>query len=86
VGKDLEFSITAAGEDDVGISFLRSNFKGDYYARFGPSHGCIIVAQGESHSSTVARDFGSDYAFVSPKNGQVYRTWLECKSPATKSH
>lgn len=48
VGKDLEFSIAAVGEPDAGVSFLRSNIKGDFYARFGVQHGCIIVAAGES--------------------------------------
>ena len=77
VGGDLEFSITDAGAADVGISFLRSNIKGDYYARFGPMHGCVIVAQGEATTSSAPVDF----AFVSPKNGKVYRTWPECQAP-----
>jgi hypothetical protein len=47
VGKDLEFSITSVGAPDAGISFLRSNFKrGDYFARFGVAHGCVVVAEG----------------------------------------
>ena len=48
VGRDLEFSITDAGATDVGISFVKSNIAGDYYARFGPQHGCVIVAQGQA--------------------------------------
>lgn len=76
VGRDLEFSIAATGEADAGISFLRSNIKGDYYARFGVMHGCVIVSQGEA----AAQSAPSEYAFVSPKNGRVYRTWQECQS------
>lgn len=76
VGKDLEFSVTSVGKEDAGISFLRSNIKGDYWARFGVMHGCIIVAQGEK---TVRTSSSSDFAFVSPKNGRVYQTWEQCQ-------
>jgi hypothetical protein len=78
IGKDLEISITAAGEEEVGISFLRSNIAGDYYGRFGTMHGCVIVAEGVA---SAQRSKGpSDFAFISPKNGRVYRTWQECKA------
>lgn len=76
VGRDLEFSLAAAGEADAGISFLRSSIKGDYYARFGVLHGCIIVAQGEATTQPAP----IDYAYVSPKNGRVYKSWQECQS------
>lgn len=76
VGKDLEFSVTSVGKEDVGISFLRSNIKGDYWARFGLMHGCIIVVQGEKTARTSS---GSDFAFVSPRSGRVYQTWEECQ-------
>jgi hypothetical protein len=78
VGSDLELSITAAGEADTGVSFLRSNIKGDYFARFGVAHGCVIVAEGGATAKVSAGP--SDYAFISPKNGRVYRTWQECKA------
>ena len=77
VGKDLEFSITSVGREDAGVSFLRSSIKGDYWARFGVLHGCVIVVQGEGTAQTAAR---ADFAFVSPKNGRVYHTWQECQS------
>lgn len=76
VGKDLEFSITAVGEPDAGISFLRSNINGDYFARFGVAHGCIIVAQGQATAQLAT----NDYAFVSPHNGLIYRSWEECRA------
>jgi hypothetical protein len=75
IGKDLEFSITSVGEKDAGISFLRSSIKGDYWARFGVMHGCVIVLQGEAVSQSTALPF----AFVSPKNGRVYKSWEECQ-------
>jgi len=76
IGRDLEFSITDAGATDVGISFIRSNIAGDYYARFGPQHGCVIVAQGQAIASSAPPEF----AFVSPRNGRVYRAWPECQA------
>jgi hypothetical protein len=75
VGKDLEFSIDGVGMPDTGITFVRANHRGDYYASFGLLHGCVIVKHG-IHSEL----FLADYAFVSPKNGKVYGTWQECKT------
>lgn len=75
VGKDLEFSIDGIGMPDTGITFARSDYlKGDYYATFGLRHGCVVVKHGVD-----LRLFGLDFAFVSPKNGKVYKTWEECK-------
>ena len=78
VGKDLEFAIAAVGESDAGISFLRSSIKGDFYARFGIQHGCVIVSAGESAPKNAVPPNG-DFAFVSPKSGKVYRTWQDCQ-------
>jgi hypothetical protein len=77
VGRDLEFSITAVGQSDAGISFIRSNSGGDYYARFGIQHGCVIVAYGERGLKETKTP--SEFAFVSPRNGRVYRAWPECQ-------
>lgn len=75
VGKDLEFSIDGIGMSDTGITFSRTNFpNGDYHAQFGLRHGCVIVKHG-----VESKQFGVDFAFVSPKNGKVYETWEECK-------
>jgi hypothetical protein len=64
------------GAPDAGISFLRSNFKrGDYFARFGVAHGCVVVAEG---MTTPRRSVPTDFAFVSPKTGRTYKTWEEC--------
>lgn len=60
---------------DTGITFARADFpQGDYYAQFGLRHGCVIVKHGPD-----SRLFGLDFAFVSPINGKVYKTWEECK-------
>lgn len=74
VGKDLEFSIDGIGMPDTGVTFVRSNFSGDYYATFGLLHGCIIVKHGKASRLSIL-----DVAFVSPKNGKVYKTWEACK-------
>jgi hypothetical protein len=77
IGRDLEFSITAVGESDAGVSFLRSNITGDFFARTGVQHPCVIVAAGE-RAPAEARTPAGGYAFVSPFTGLVYRTWQAC--------
>lgn len=76
VGKDLEFSIDGIGMPDTGITFIRSKgIEGDYYPAFGLMHGCIIIKHGKGSNL-----FGEDFAFVSPINGKVYKTWEDCKA------
>lgn len=69
VGKSLHIEITGIGSPDTGITFLKSDFYGDYYGKYGMKHGCIII------NSTVSL---FNLAFISPKNGKVYPTWQEC--------
>lgn len=81
VGKGLHFSIDAIGQPDTGITFVKCSMDGDFYATYGLKHGCIIVKRGPK--GITSKDFYGpgtpfDYAFVSPKNGKVYRTWQEC--------
>ncbi|MDO8706692.1 MAG: hypothetical protein Q7J84_17280 [Sulfuricaulis sp.] len=71
VGKNLLIEIAGIGSPDAGIAFLKSDYDGDFYGKYGVLHGCIII------NST--KDLFS-FAFVSPKNGKIYRTWQECKS------
>ena len=78
VGKDLEFSIAGVGEPDAGISFIRSDFAGDFYARMGMQHRCVIVSPGKRAPKTATLGEGY-FAFVSPRTGLVYRTWPECE-------
>ena len=73
VGSGLEFSIGAVGSRVASISFLRSDARADYYARFGVSHGCVIVTPGEASKGAAL-----DFAFVSPRTGKVYRDWRAC--------
>jgi hypothetical protein len=82
VGKDLHFSIDGIGGEWTGIAFMKSDYDGDFYAAFGIRHGCVIVKRGKTNWKNDA-DHGPgspfDYAFVSPKNGKVYRDWIDCK-------
>ena len=82
VGAGLHFTIDGVGEKDAGITFLRSSFDGDFYATFGVYHGCVIVKRGGDaprYGPLVGPGGPSDIAFVSPKNGKVYRSWTDCK-------
>ena len=82
VGTGLRFSLVGIGLPDMGITFWKSSFEGDFYATYGMRHGCIIVKRGKkARSNTALSGPGSisDYAFVSPKNGKVYRGWQECE-------
>ncbi|OFV94622.1 MAG: hypothetical protein A3H28_00485 [Acidobacteria bacterium RIFCSPLOWO2_02_FULL_61_28] len=74
VGRSLHFGIVAPGKPDASIYFYAASFEGDYFAVVGISHGCVIVRPGQR--STQARRL--DLAFVSPRNGKVYRTWEDC--------
>ena len=73
VGKTLHVVIAGIGQPDASITFMKSDFNGDYYASIGVLHGCVIVKRGP-----VGGMF--DFAFISPHNGKVYKGWQECQS------
>lgn len=81
VGADLHLSIDGIGQEDTGVTFMRSNAEGDFYATYGILHGCVVVKRGNKRYSPepVGPDPMSDYAFISPRNGKVYRSWPQCK-------
>lgn len=70
-GRSLLIEIAGIGSPDSGVAFLKSDYQGDYYAKYGVLHGCMIV------NST--KDLGS-FAFISPRNGKIYKTWQDCKT------
>lgn len=83
VGKDLEFLISGIGQPDTGVTFMKSSFEGDFYASFGIQHNCVIVKRGlKGVTSQELSGPGSafDFAFVSLRNGRVYRRWEECQT------
>ena len=74
VGKDLEFSIDAIGTSYTTITFMRVNYSGDYYVKYGLLHGCLVIGHGKNSPL-----FMQDFAFVSPKAGKVYKNWEACQ-------
>ena len=81
VGKDFWLTISGIGMPDTAITFMSSSFEGDFYGTVGVMHGCVIVKPGKIVLDLAAKN-GVDpgFAFISPKNGKVYRTWQECEA------
>jgi hypothetical protein len=77
IGETLHISIDGIGQIDTGITFMKSDFDGDFYATVGVLHGCVIVKHGLKH---IPRQNAFDFAFISPRTGKVYTTWQECGS------
>lgn len=69
IDKYFNMQIAGVGQRDAAVIFYNSDFEGTYYGKFGILHGCAIIAN--SHLII-------DMAFVSPKNGKVYRNWQDC--------
>ena len=72
IGKDLLIWIAGIGSPDTSVTFAKSNFEGDYYATFGMLHHCVVV---KSQGNLL-----QDFAFISPKNGKVYKDWKTCRT------
>ena len=69
IGNDFHMEIAGVGQADAAVIFMKSDFDGSYYGKFGVLHGCAIITKPFSLG---------DMAFVSPKNGKVYKSWKEC--------
>lgn len=81
VGKDLHFTVDGIGGPWTGITFIKSDYEGDFYATYGTGYGCIIVKPGKTNwKNPGCGGPGSafDYAFISLKSGNVYRDWEPC--------
>lgn len=82
LGSGLWISIAGIGLPDTSVTFMKSSFEGDFYATYGIMHGCVIVKRGKKNPLPPAAEgpgSPTDYAFVSPKNGKVYRSWTQCQ-------
>jgi hypothetical protein len=71
-GDFFKISIAAIGTSRAGIHFEKSDSKKPIYASFGISHGCVIVNRFKGIAGS------SEFVFVSPKNGVVYNSWVDC--------
>lgn len=70
---DLSISIKDAGGADIVVGFNHSDVSNEYYAVW--YFGCIVVAPGYRHAANYDHDYG---VYISPINGRVYRTKIEC--------
>lgn len=71
VGSALRFSIAGVGQDDALIQFTRVDSTGGFVAGFAALHGCVVIRPvGDSAAAS---------AFVSPRDGRVYRAWQLCR-------
>lgn len=76
IGDDFWLSITGVGVVDAGVTFMKSDFGGKYYGTYGLQHGCVVVKAKKLDKTTALPDF----AFVSPRNGKIYKNWQDCKA------
>ena len=79
IGSSLVHSIAAAGESDAGVSFLRADLTGDFYASMAIQHRCGIVSGGMKVPE-AAKAFDEYFASISPWTGLAYRTWEACEA------
>jgi hypothetical protein len=77
VGRDLEFELRRVGEPDVVVRLVRSSGDGDYYADGAMIERCVWVHHGERGREAGGSEFY--FAFVSARNGFVYRSLRECR-------
>ena len=75
VAQALRFSIAGVGEEGALISFSKVDSTAGYVAGFSSFHGCVVVRP------AAAGDTSAALAFVSPRDGRVYRVWQHCRQP-----
>ena len=78
VGNGLHFLINGVGQPNWGIAFYKSSADSDFYGAFISRDKCIAIYRGRKGLASL--ESLADEAFVSPKNGQVYRTRQECQA------
>jgi hypothetical protein len=80
VGTTLRFLITGVGQADVSVTFLKVDEGGPYAASIAPLNGCVRVWPSSDKAAPVPN--ANDVAFVSTRDGKVYRSWNVCLKPA----
>ncbi len=78
IGDSFWIQIIGIGEDDVGVAIMKSDYKGEYFAKVGRMHNCVIVNTGLKATGIL------DYAFISPKTGKIYKSVEGCYSENKK--
>lgn len=74
VGTGLRFTIAGVGQDDALITFARVDSTAGWVAGYSAVHGCVVVKP-----AGTATDAAAPLAFVSPRDGRVYRAWQHCR-------
>lgn len=80
IGDRLSFGIKDVGGTDTVIGFHESDIKNKFYAVV--YFGCIVVVPGKAHKRNYDLSYG---VYVSPIDGNVYKTKEECKMAANNS-
>jgi hypothetical protein len=78
VGADLEFDLAHVAQDDVRLRLARSDPDGDYATEREMIDGCVQLRYGALGLARGGSRF--DHAFVSSRNGFVYRSLRECRA------
>jgi hypothetical protein len=74
VGQSLRFGISGVSQPDAAVMFYKVDAADEYYAGVIALHGCVVIRPARSAGAdSVAR-----FAFVSPRDGKVYRDWQSC--------
>lgn len=76
VAESLGIVITGVGQEDAVVTFTRVDSTAGYVAGFAALHGCVIVRPARARPDSLPA-----LAFVSPRDGKVYRTWQHCHQP-----
>ena len=67
--------ITDIGSEYAAVHFMKSDYEeAPYYGSFATASGCVNVTKKGS----------GDDAYISPKNGKIYKIWTECRDETLK--
>jgi hypothetical protein len=72
VGEAARFRIEGVGQESATVHFVKVDSTGGYTAGFAPLHGCVVVRPAGGREDAPS-------AFVSLRDGRVYRSWQQCR-------
>jgi hypothetical protein len=79
-GRSLHLTIAGVGDDQVTVTFMKTNFDSAFHASFGVQHGCVIVKRNPAvGGGPKYRNPLLDVAFISPRTGLVYPERNACR-------